>query len=577
MQLSKIHIHPISLLTCFFLLVTLYSCKSEQSQQLFSINKIIEDTPTAALDSLHRIDRNTLNNHDLHYYDFLNIKATDKAFIIHQSDSLIQRVLNYYSPKDNIYPEVLYYGGRVYSDLGDYPTALLYYQQAFNAVENDSRQLLLKGRIASQTAQVLLTLRLYKEALPYAKIALSISQQYKFHDLIKYDLDLIGLIYQNMENYKTAEKYYRACLKYCDADSSYLQHRARALTRIAHIKNFIGDTDSAKLYLTVGLRQSSDLYLNSALAAACNIYASANQYDSVYYYATTLIHRTDSVNKQTGYYYLLSDNLRTYINPDSLVNYSLEYAWISESMLNRNENYMAIHQQAHYNYQMHLRERDRATAAKTKWQTWLSFSGIVILSLVALVLMQRYKAVKTTLQLKSALDRLIEFERTTPIQISESCDYTAISQSEDNGLNNSPDNLRLELLKTIDDFIDKPMARHDIPSLILESDTYQQIKALAKEKQNIPSSTPIWSEVEHLVVSIFPRFKQSLTLLLRGQLKDTELQTALLIKCGFTTTQMSYLLAISPNAVVSRREALGKKMFDKKINIKAVDAIIRSL
>lgn len=49
----------------------------------------------------------------------------------HTSDSLILDVIDYYSSNDdrNLYPEVLYYGGRVYSDLGDYPTSLSYFRK----------------------------------------------------------------------------------------------------------------------------------------------------------------------------------------------------------------------------------------------------------------------------------------------------------------------------------------------------------------------------------------------------------------------------------------------------------------
>ena len=56
-------------------------------------------------------------------FDLLRVKSADKAYVRHESDSLIRTVLGYYEKHTGSeqYPEALYYGGRVYSDLGDSP------------------------------------------------------------------------------------------------------------------------------------------------------------------------------------------------------------------------------------------------------------------------------------------------------------------------------------------------------------------------------------------------------------------------------------------------------------------------
>ncbi len=68
------------------------------------------------------------------------VKARDKAYITHTSDSLIRPVLDYYSSRpssDTLRPVAFYCAGRVYSDLGDTPRALDYFQQALNAIPTD--------------------------------------------------------------------------------------------------------------------------------------------------------------------------------------------------------------------------------------------------------------------------------------------------------------------------------------------------------------------------------------------------------------------------------------------------------
>ena len=63
------------------------------------------------------------------------IKAADKAYIAHASDTGILRVVDYYRahPDSTLYAESLYYAGRVYSDLGDSPTALKYFQTSVSS------------------------------------------------------------------------------------------------------------------------------------------------------------------------------------------------------------------------------------------------------------------------------------------------------------------------------------------------------------------------------------------------------------------------------------------------------------
>lgn len=97
--------------------------RRHDNQLLTRIESMQDSNPQAALDSLNAIDYTRLTERDRHYHDFLMVKISDKAYELHESDSLIMDVLEYESShKDNgRYEEALYYAGRVYSDLGDFP------------------------------------------------------------------------------------------------------------------------------------------------------------------------------------------------------------------------------------------------------------------------------------------------------------------------------------------------------------------------------------------------------------------------------------------------------------------------
>ena len=91
--------------------------------------------------SLDSIDKDRLPESDSHFLDLLRIKARDKAYVTHTSDSIILSVVDYYADhKDSgLYPEALYYAGRVYSDMGDFPTALEYFHAALDETPEKER------------------------------------------------------------------------------------------------------------------------------------------------------------------------------------------------------------------------------------------------------------------------------------------------------------------------------------------------------------------------------------------------------------------------------------------------------
>lgn len=131
-----------------------------------------------AAECLDSIDPGTLSAADRHFYDFLLLKVADKAYTRHTSDSTILRLIDYAGRRhDAHYAETLYYAGRVYSDLGDYPTALQYFHDALDALPDDDSTLLLRGNILSQTGRLLNNLRLYDEAAPYIEAVIDLNRR----------------------------------------------------------------------------------------------------------------------------------------------------------------------------------------------------------------------------------------------------------------------------------------------------------------------------------------------------------------------------------------------------------------
>ena len=131
-------------LILLILLLTFTCCKDKPSDlRLSRVESLSSKSPKEALDSLGAINYDLLSDADKHYYDFLSVKVADKAYITHSTDSLILNVIDFESKhqSNGRYPEALYYGGRVYSDLGDYPTSLYFFQKANDEVSPESTDL----------------------------------------------------------------------------------------------------------------------------------------------------------------------------------------------------------------------------------------------------------------------------------------------------------------------------------------------------------------------------------------------------------------------------------------------------
>ena len=174
--------------------------------RLTAINDIADVNPKWSVAALDSLDADALSDRDRHYYDLLTVKARDKAYITHTSDSLILSVIDYYRSHDSEHlPEALYYGGRVYSDLGDYPTALTYFQDALDVTPADDINLL--GRLNSQTGRLLNAIRQYRLATPYLKESIRIDSIEKDTFGLAFNNQLLSSNYVGQCKYDSASYY----------------------------------------------------------------------------------------------------------------------------------------------------------------------------------------------------------------------------------------------------------------------------------------------------------------------------------------------------------------------------------
>ncbi|MFG6385588.1 MAG: tetratricopeptide repeat protein [Muribaculaceae bacterium] len=540
-----------------------------------------EDSALVALDSLKAINAAELNRHNRHYYDFLTIKISDKAYIRHTSDSLILNTIKE-APKygdQNHYAEALYYGGRVYSDLGDYPQSLRYFQDALDQLPQQDFNPDLKYRILSQTASIFEKLRLYKEAIPHLEEILKYSTTDPDTLGVVKDLHLLGAIYIHSSNYKKADSCFILSASKCkNLPAHYL-----AISNMyrAGIYEQTGKIDSAVILIDKVPFLVKPISRNTALAYAARIYLKAGMLDSAYINAKRLIQSDNSFNQENGYDILLSDKIRKKIHPDTLARYALDYRNRLEKIFNDNENQLALQQQSFYNYKLH--DRDRAKAEESVSNLWLLILiiSIVLLSFIIISLIYRNKNQKSLILLHEALEKVNSYS-TRPDEItgenSKSQDDTIIQSSNHfSSLKDKKDALRERLRQEYIRVTEVSEYKIKVDPSILTSEPYIQLSDYISKERELKENSPIWKKLEDVIFAACPNLRTNLSILVDGQLSVSDLHTLLLIKCGMNPSQMAILLNRTKGTIVSRRDALSIKILGEKVGTKVIDEIIRFL
>lgn len=545
-----------------------------QDARLKEIAEIVSDSPQEALLRLDSIDCESISEADRHYYDFLTIKAKDKAYIQHTSDSLILDVISYYeniSPSP-LYAEALYYGGRVYRDMGDAPTALQYFHKVLDNIPEDSRSLNLKARTLSQIGRLLQGISLYDEAIPYIEKSLKICELNKDTTNIVYELQLLGGTYLRAKKYRLAEHYFNKAIEM--SSNLPISFKAKSKMYLADVKYQVGQLDSA---LTL-IRNTPDLVKpiarNRALATASDIYLAKGLLDSAYIYAHELINSPDSDNKVIGYQNLLLPELQKFIPLDTIYLYIDEYRGLLENYYDSNESQLAMNQHNFYNYQLHEREKQSAQKEKEKFLKWLYIISIVVVVLVITILALNIGRKKQQLRLHEALDNISKLKASLSNHNS-----TDNSDSEPKVIakETTTESLRNRLRDDLLSIYNKDKKQGEIPSAILKSEAYKELQSYVAGGKVIPLDSLLWEQMEAAVMECSPNFKYNLQLLTGGNLSSQDYRLALLIKCGITPTQMISLLGRTKGTVSYRREALCYKVFDQKLGSKVIDGIIRLL
>lgn len=578
-------------------LCIIFGCTEDRHSYLLEqIDTLCDQDPRLAMSMLDSIDYDALSGKNRNYYDFLSIKSRDKAYVRHTSDSLILDVIDFYSSHQNDahFHEALYYGGRVYSDIGDYPTALDYFQKAIDATPNNTENFRLKRNLLNQTGRLLHSLRLDSAAIGYFMQSIIIDSLLQDSDYrIIYTHKLLGNSYLNINDIKRARHHIDLAVKY----SSNLSrtHRANILIDFAGILDREGKTDSALLVIRPLPLIVDSLSLSECLSLASEIYRDAGILDTAYMYARKLTQLNSSGNKRTGYKVIFSEKLKNFVPKDTLISLISEYKNTIEDYLNQHESENAIIQNTRYNYNIHKRERSKAEQKLYLYMIVASISVIISLILLAIILYRKFKVADTAASYATAINLLKESTNFTVDEFIIQKNYTDSSSDDkieyrnvvgknelvDSNYTNKKEKLseiKTRLMSGIKTAEDRDLNSLVNPA-ILASPTYHLLSEKIQMESLITISEEkfIFKNLEELMENVSQGFFYRLQILTEGKVTPTENRIAMLIKCGFSPLQISILLGKEKNTISTHRRNLAYKIIGRKKSDRSLDVIIISL
>ena len=162
------------ILTLMLMLTTCCNSGSQHERILTDINHLTLTNADSARQMLINMsdEMESATEDEKAYYQLLTVKANDKAFIKHTSDSLICHVAEYFEqhPENGHLPQAYYYVGRANSDMQNGEKALFYFQKAL-LVDSTHITKTLKIRIYAQMSNIYLRNGLFEEAISTLQLA----------------------------------------------------------------------------------------------------------------------------------------------------------------------------------------------------------------------------------------------------------------------------------------------------------------------------------------------------------------------------------------------------------------------
>lgn len=526
------------------LIVTLLSSctDDEHGSELYNrINPIILENPDSALHVLECISSeiDTSDEAMKSYYTLLTIKAKDKAYIVHQSDSAILTTLPYFEKHTERLPEAYYYAGRVYSDMGDAPEALNYFQKALDLLPEDMESketLKLKTVILSQIGLTYKFQNMYHESRACFLKAFVVDSLLNDTTNMVISLLDIGNSFRCTKDFDSSKLFYDRAEKICEISRNE-NDLADVLSQMSRLYYDQNKYDQALSYFN-RIKGCDDESMSGINAMGGLVYYALGNLDSAKCYWQKNIQEGALSAKAEAYAGMANIEMQRG-NLDTATKYINKYIYLSDSMRSIMQVEAVINANKFYNYQHKQKEINALKLQNIR----KNYSIVVVICLLTIILLlfcsivrhMRIKQLNADIQM-ARYQRLLEKM--------ESKEHAHVTLQKEDGENKS---LMSNLLCLIN---------------------------LLVEREKIMNDDD-WRETKRVIGIMFPSFLSSLYEL--RFLNETDMHISMLLKLGFMPNVIAKLLGRDKSTITASRKKLAQKTFGTDKVAKDWDAYINTL
>lgn len=559
-------------------------CTKQQSypEAMIQAEACIVASPDSALTLLSTLEEEIKDEprETQMYYNLLTIKAQDKLYISHTSDSLIKVITEFYENYGDSEKlmEAYYYLGSTYRDMKDAPQALKAFQNVVD-VGKDSRRYDVLAQTYGQMGTLYIRQELYDEALLTSKHALKFDLL--LNNLSKTSIDLrdIARAYHSQKQTDSAFTYYNKAYKSA-LESKNTQTIYSLLSEIGCFYYDIGKIDTAKTILIQSIHNNYDI--KNALVNLGMLYYNEDKLDSAEYYFKEVVKCNDIYKQRYGYIYLshLEAKKGNYV---TALNHAYKFLNIRDSIdiITKTEAISKI--KSLYDYQ-HIEEEnnqlklDNERSKTQLYRLFAIFMFFVIISLSAFIYLRKkkQKAIEKERKLHQFQEQQYAQSRER-IEDNNKKIHTLKLQLEKAAENDSINKQIIQTQKEQLEHINKQVAAIRHEQTLLES-TFQQSPIYilfhrASTNDNIKITENDWTNLQMEIDKAYHNFTNRLYALY-PQLSLLELHICYLIKISMQVKGIAKLLNRSNSAISLARTRLYKKIHGREGSVEKLDEFI---
>jgi|GEM_PF-1360441 len=571
----------------------LAGCGRSVDSRLASVNALCDSNEVdSAMTVLRGVCRDSLDEHNRHYYDLMSIKIRDKAYQDIATDTVITDIIDYFerNGSESELGDAYYYGGRVRREQGDAPQALDYFQKSLDALQSPE-YLYRKGKIASQMGQIFLELYMFEQAKP--KFQEAIAYQTACGDSVGLMLNLrsLGDVYCNLNKTDSALYSFNRALMLSQQDYKNINREIDIRSSIIDLYISQGEYEKARKEFEIFDTLSNHSIKDYVLSTKINVHIINKDYSKAIRLVQEL-KESQSLNSKEFAYSILLDYSKEIGNKDSVYYYATAHKQCIDSLNSQMSSNAIIHQNSFYNYSQKEKENYKLKEQKNKVIT--NSLIVIILFFIAIIFVihiNRAIRKKNVCLIKEVQEldyenENLKLEKEDLLSVQEKMRIELLQQLDkvkllEKNIETLKENVtEVELYGEITNLIKERISNIDSETYVVDykitsSDTYIKIRKGLEQNKGV-SNDNIWIELDNVVKEVYPNFKSQL-FYLYSRLNTLEYRVCLLLKCKFTPKEIAILVFRDKSSISNIRVRLNYKFFGVKGVPSDFDKFILSL